>query len=76
MKVLLMLTDNKSFLQKKNVKNQILLPEEYFMHRIFSVLGILTLIFILSTLNGKDIKGIIPIQKKSSVNEVIVIMGK
>src|ERR1035437_6402231 len=44
-----MLTDNKSFLQKKYVKNQILLPEEYFMHRIFSVLGILTLIFILST---------------------------
>ena len=42
-----MLIDNKSFLQMDSVKNQIL-PEEYFMHRIFSVLGILTIIIALS----------------------------
>src|ERR1035438_6755593 len=43
-----MLINNKSFLQKESVKNQILLQEEYFMHRIFTVLSILTLIIALS----------------------------
>ena len=42
-----MLIDNKSFLQKKTVKNQIL-PEEYFMRRIFSVVGILSIIITFS----------------------------
>src|ERR1039458_9567437 len=43
-----MLINNKSFLQKESVTNQILLQEEYFMQRIFTVLGILTLIIALS----------------------------
>jgi N,N'-diacetylchitobiose phosphorylase len=28
------------------------------------------------SLNGKDIKGVIPIQKKGTVNEIVVMMGK
>src|ERR1039457_6940195 len=42
-----MLINNKSFLQKKSVKNQTLLQEDYFMRRIFTVLTLLTLIIAL-----------------------------
>ena len=28
------------------------------------------------SLNGKNIVGVIPVQKKDSVNEVVVVMGK
>jgi N,N'-diacetylchitobiose phosphorylase len=28
------------------------------------------------SLNGKNIEGVIPVQKKGSVNEVVVVMGK
>jgi TonB-dependent receptor len=75
-----MLLDNKSFLQKKIVKNQIL-PKEYFMHRIFSVLGILTLIFVFSIQTafaaGASLEGIVrdAVTGEPLLGANVVLMG-
>ena len=75
-----MLIDNKSFLQMDSVKNQIL-PEEYFMHRIFSVLGILTIIIALSIKTafaaGASLGGIVrdAVTGESLLGANVVLMG-